>query len=105
MDFLPEFLVSFITVIGIPVIVQLVKIWREKLNPGEELQQKVITVIVFAFSFIAAMIYAGVHLPPFNGDPIQYLFQLLAVGSVFFTAVKAVYDFILKSIFEKLGWN
>jgi len=104
MEFLPQIVITVLSVVLIPLIVQGIKIWRNKANPEVGLQKKVVTILSFVLSIVAAVIWAGVILPPFAGDPLAYIQSLLTIASVFFTAVKGVYDFILKSIFEQLGW-
>lgn len=104
MEFLPEIVLTILSVLVIPVIIQLVKIWREKANPDVGLQKNVITIVAFVLSVVAAFIWSGSALPPFGGDPVEFIQALLLVASGFFTAVKALYDFLLKALFERLGW-
>jgi len=104
MEFLPEIVLTVLSVVLIPIIVQGIKLWREKLNPDIDSQKQAVTVIAFVLSIAAAFIWSGSALPEFSGDPVAYLQALLLVGSAFFTAVKGVYDFILDAFFEKLGW-
>lgn len=106
MEFLPEIVLTVLSIFIIPGIVQIVRIWGDKFNPEVGLQKQVVTVLAFALSLVAAFIWSGTaSLPPFAGDPVEWMTNLLMVGSAFFTAVKLVYDFILKAIFERLGWS
>ena len=101
MENIPDYLL----VILIPVLVQLVKFWVKKANPSADLKREVITVVVFLLSIGAGVYYFAPELPAVGDDPAAYIVALLGAGVPFFAAVEALYNLILKRLFEAIGFS
>ena len=80
------------------------KLWREKINPDTKLQREVITIVVFGLSLGIGFIWLPPEMPILADDPMAYLTALFLMASPWFTSVKIIYDFIMKRVFEKIGW-
>jgi hypothetical protein len=101
----PDFVLSMIVVLVVPVVVQLLKYWQVK--RGEPLTTELVTFLVAALAVAGGVILFVVSpeagFPVWEGDPIAYLNALLPVASGLFGVITLFYNLILKRVFEALG--
>ena len=103
MQNIPDFVYQILIVLLIPGIIQGVKYFGK--DWSDVVKRWVVIGLSIALSVAAGVLYFAPDLPAWSGDPIAFLNALIAVGAPFFLGVEVVYNFILKRVFEGLGWS
>lgn len=102
---LPQVVIVIATVIVIPLLIQGIKLIREKYKPGEKFERWLIIGISFVLSVGAGVLWFPPELPVFTEDPVQFVWTLLLASTPWFTSVQLIYNWFLDKVFIGLGWN
>ena len=106
---IPETVIMIVSLIVVPVLVQVVKLYRKSKNPNPKFEKQFLTGLMVFLSIGFAIVFSPPkpsNLPVvFLDDPLGYMDKLFIAAAPFFAWLKITYDYIMVKVFTAVGWD